>query len=154
LAPIREEERLRAHVVVLPNRFVVSDDRERIDMEFVRRALTGAYWAAKRPSELTVRAFGHSLCLGIYAPDGAQAGFGRAVTDYALRAHLADFYVDPSKRGLGLGKALVETVLTHPELATVGVWTLTTSDAQALYFRYGFRASPSDPNWMMLSRNV
>jgi GNAT superfamily N-acetyltransferase len=145
---------LGAYVFVLPGGFVISDDRERIDMEFVHRALTGAYWAAKRPRELTVRAFRHSLCLGVYAPDGTQAGFGRVVTDYALRAHLADFYVDPSKRGLGLGKAMVETVLTHPELATVAAWTLTTSDAQALYFSYGFRASPSNPNWMTLTRNV
>jgi GNAT superfamily N-acetyltransferase len=145
---------LRAHVVVLPTGFFVSDDRERIDMEFVHRALAGAYWAAKRPRDVTVRAFGHSLCLGVYAPDGAQAGFGRAVTDYALRAHLADFYIDPSSRGRGLGKALVETVLAHPELVTVGVWTLTTSDAQALYSRYDFRASPSDPNGMTLRRNA
>ena len=145
---------MRPHVVVLPSGFVVSDDRERIDMEFVHRALSGAYWAAMRPRDLTVRAFGHSLCLGVYAPDGAQAGFGRAVTDYALRTHLADFYIYPSRRGLGLGKALVETILAHPELGTVGVWTLTTSDAQALYFRYGFRASPSDPNSMTLRRNV
>jgi GNAT superfamily N-acetyltransferase len=145
---------VKAHVVVLSNAFVVNDDRKRINMGFVHRALAGVYWAVNRPKELTVRAFDHSLCLGVYSPDGTQVGFGRAITDYALRSHLADFYVDPSRRGLGLGKALVESVLAHPKLSTVGIWTLTTSDAQAFYARYGFRASPADPNWMILRRIV
>lgn len=54
-------------------------------------------------------------------------------------------------RGLGLGRALVETILAHPELTTVQAWTLTTADAHGLYVRYGFRAGEADGKWMTLN---
>jgi len=55
-------------------------------------------------------------------------------------------------RGLGLGKALVKTILAHPELATVVHWTLVTADAQELYARYGFRSGGVNDGSMTLDR--
>ena len=81
-----------------------------------------------------------------------MAGFGRVLTDYALRAHIGDVFVAPAARGQGLGRALVETMLAHPDLATVTHWTLTTRDAHSLYARYGFRAGEADGTWMTLGR--
>jgi len=137
-----------AHTVTLPDGHVISDDRARLDMEFVHDALAGAYWALGRPRALTERSWAHCLCFGLYAPDGAPAGFARVLTDYTFRAHLADVFIRPASRGLGLGKAVVDTILRHPELATVTHWTLTTSDAQGLYGRFGFRPSEADSRWM------
>ena len=136
----------------LPNGYVISDDRARLDMDLIHAALVGEYWALGRPRALTERSWANCLCFGIYAPDGAQVGFGRLLTDYAFRAHLADVYIHPAARGLGLGKALVETILAHPELRTVQSWTLTTADAQRLYARYGFRPGEADSRWMTLDR--
>jgi GNAT superfamily N-acetyltransferase len=144
---------LTAHTVTLPNGYVVSDDRARLDMEFVHASLADAYWAIGRPRALTERSWANCLCLGIYAPDQAQVGFGRLLTDYAFRAHLGDVFIHPAARGLGLGKALVETILAHPELATVANWTLTTADAHGLYAQYGFRANAADGKWMTLDRD-
>ena len=140
------------HATTLADGHVVSDERARLDMGYVHAALRGSYWAADRPRALTERSWAHCLCLGIYRPDGAPRGFCRVLTDYALRAHLADVFVDPQARGLGLGKALVATVLAHPELATVTHWTLTTSDAHGLYRRFGFRTGEADGGWMTLLR--
>ena len=140
------------HTVALSDGFSVGDDRGRIDMEVVHRALAGAYWAASRQPDLTERAFAHSLSLGLWAPDGATVGFGRAVTDRTFRAHLADVMVLPAARGRGFGKALVGALLAHPELATVTHWTLTTADAHGLYAAFGFRPSPENPDRMVLHR--
>ena len=49
--------------------------------------------------------------LGVYAPDGAQVGFARVITDYATFAYLCDVYVLDAHRGRGLGAWLTEFVL-------------------------------------------
>lgn len=145
---------MTSYSAALADGFSLGDDRRRIDMDVVNRALADADWASGRPRELTERAFAHSLAFGLWAPDGATVGFGRLVTDHAIRAHLADVMVLPAVRGRGLGKALVGAMLGHPDLATVTKWTLTTADAHGLYAGFGFRASPGDPNWMVFDRAV
>ena len=141
------------HAVTLPNGYVISDDRARLDLEHVHRALRTTYWAAARPRELTERSWSNCLCFGLCAPAGGQAGFARVLTDYALRAHLGDVFIEPAARGAGLGSALVGTILSHPELATIRNWTLTTTDAHRLYARYGFRLGHADGQWMTLDRD-
>ena len=143
---------MRVHAAQLANGYEISDDRARLDMEFVHSSLLSAYWAIGRSREVTDRSWTNCLCLGVYAPDRAQVGFGRVLTDYALRAHLGDVFIHQASRGLGLGEALVAFVLAHPELSTVGKWTLTTSDAHGLYERYGFRVAEADGTWMTLDR--
>ncbi len=143
---------LMVHVVTLPNGYEVSDDRTRLDMDLIHYSLPGAYWAAGRPRAQTERSWANCLCFGLYAPDGTQAGFARLLTDYTFRAHLGDVFISPASRGLGLGKALVETILSHPDLATIVQWTLVTADAQGLYARYGFRLGEVKSGWMELDR--
>ena len=140
------------HSVRLPTGYEISDDRARIDMQYVHESLSSAYWAVSRARELTDRSWANCLCFGVYAPSGIQVGFARLLTDFALRAHLGDVFIDPVSRGLGLSKALVETILAHPELRMVENWTLSTADAHGLYARYGFRAGEEDAKWMTLHR--
>ncbi len=145
---------MKVHALRLPDGHEISDERTRLDMGFVHRSLAEVYWAVGRPRAVTERSWANCLCFGVYAPDGRQAGFARVLTDYALRAHLGDVFIRPSSRGSGLGRALVAAVLDHPELATVGRWTLTTADAQALYARFGFRVAEADGAWMTLDRRA
>lgn len=143
---------MQIHTVALPDGHTISDERARLDMDRVHAALAGAYWARERSRALSERSWSHCLAFGVYAPDGALAGFGRVLTDYAFRAHIADVMVLPERRGRGLGQALVGAMLGHPELATVTRWTLTTADAQELYGRFGFRVAERDAAWMVLDR--
>jgi GNAT superfamily N-acetyltransferase len=143
-----------AHEVRLPSGYVISDDRDRIDMDFVHDSLAGSYWAINRPRALTERSWSNCLCFGIYAPESKQVGFARLLTDYAFRAHLGDVFIHEASRGLGLGKALIATILAHPELAPVEHWTLTTADAHGLYAQYGFRLGEADGKWMTLHRKA
>ena len=140
------------HSVTHPNGYRISDDRTRLDMDFVCTWLATANWAERRPRDLTLRSWSNCLCFGITDPQGAPAGFGRVMTDYTFRAHIADVFITPAHRGFGLGKALVETMLAHPELVTVGAWTLTTDDAQDLHTRYGFRLAEADGKAMIRLR--
>ena len=140
------------HEVVLPSGFEISDDRARLDMEFVHATLETAYWAAGRTQEQTARSWANCLCVGVYEPGGAMAGFGRVLTDYTFRAHLGDVLLRPDVRGRGLGRALIGAILAHPELVTVKSWTLTTADAHGLYSAFGFQRTAGDPGWMTLRR--
>ncbi len=141
------------HTVVLSTGHVISDDRARIDMDMVFASLAGTYWAANQPRARITRSWANCLLFGVYSPSDKQIGFGRLLTDYAFRAHLGDVFVCPSSRGLGLGRALIEVILTHPELVSVDHWTLNTADAHALYARYVFQQGIANSRWMTLDRS-
>ena len=127
----------------LADGYVVSDDPARLDVDAIHRFISEeSYWGRGRARAITERSLANSLCLGLYAPDGAFAGFARLTTDLATNGHLSDVFVLPPHRGKGLGKALVAAMLGHPELRTVFRWTLSTRDAQALYAGFGFGAHP------------
>jgi GNAT superfamily N-acetyltransferase len=118
--------------------YVISDDPDRVDVDVTWGFLRTAYWSPNVPREIVEASIRNSLCFGLYAPDGAQAGFARAVTDRATFAWLADVFVLEPHRGLGLGVWLVETVLEHPDLEPVRQVILATADAHDLYRRFGF----------------
>lgn len=132
----------------------VSDDPALLDVALVHRFLSEeAYWARGRTREVVERSCANSLCIGLYGPSG-QAGFARVVTDRTMLAWLCDVFVLPEGRGRGLGKALVEAVLAHPELATVTRWVLRTADASGLYARYGFRSVTGEDETMVMTRTA
>lgn len=118
--------------------YLLSDERERLDVDAIWGFLRTAYWSENVPRDVVERAIEGSLCVGLYAPDGAQAGFARAVTDSATFAWIADVFVLSEHRGRGLGVWLVEWLLAHPRLQGLRAVTLATRDAHSLYERFGF----------------
>lgn len=133
----------------LPGGYFTSDDKARMDVDTIHRWLTEeSPWARGRTRETVERSIRFALAIGLYAPNGAQAGFARAVTDYTLNARLTDVFILPAHRGRGLATGLVRAVLEHPSVATVRVWSLNTDDAHLLYARFGF-ASPKQPEGEM-----
>jgi GNAT superfamily N-acetyltransferase len=126
--------------------YVISNDPARLDREAIWRFLRTTYWSPGIAREIVERGIDNSLVFGLYAADGAQAGFARVVTDRARFAWLADVFVLEEHRGHGLGVWLVETVIGHPELAGLRL-VLGTADAHGLYERFGF--GPVDAARMM-----
>jgi len=127
----------------LDNLYVISDRGEALDVDAIHRFLSDeSYWGRGRPRGLTEAAIAGSLCLGLYTPDGWQAGFARVVTDRATMAHLSDVFVLAEHRGHGLGQSLIEVMLAHPALTTVWRWSLFTDDAHIFYARFGFTPYP------------
>jgi GNAT superfamily N-acetyltransferase len=133
--------------------YEISTERTRLDLDAIHRFLSEeAYWSPGVARETVERAVANSLCFGLYAPDGAQAGFARAVTDLATYAWLADVFVFPSHRGRGLGVWLIETIIAHPDLRSVRRFVLATADAHELYRRLGFGPLEDPPRYMALLR--
>ncbi|GAA2873330.1 GNAT superfamily N-acetyltransferase [Aminobacter niigataensis] len=128
----------------------ISFDASRIDFDKTSEVIKASYWGEGRTDEIHRRAFANSLCLGAYV-DGEQVGFARVVTDYACFAYVADVIVWPGRRGLGIGKKLIQALLDHPELASVTGFSLRTSDAHSLYKKFGFVTS-TDGMYMRLAR--
>lgn len=132
--------------------YAISTDRSLLDIDAIHAFLARSYWAAGIPRATVERSIEHSLCFGLYhRPAGAapaQAGFARAITDYATFAYLADVYVLESHRGRGLGTWLVGTLMAYPALQGLRVWRLATKDAHGLYEKFGFRAQ-ARPERMM-----
>lgn len=118
--------------------YLISTDPARLDVAAIHGYLTRSYWCAGIPREVVERSIRHSLCFGLYRND-AQVGLARVITDRATYAYLCDVYILEDHRGHGLGKWLMETVLSHPWLQGLRRFMLATRDAHGLYEQFGFR---------------
>ena len=117
--------------------YEISDDPARLDLDAIERLLRGTYWASRRTRAVMEKSIARSLCLGAYWR-GAQVSFGRIVTDGATIAWVCDIVIDKEHRGASLGTALVEAIVSHPEIADVRQ-ILATRDAHALYEKFGYQ---------------
>ena len=129
------------------DRYTISTDPRRLDLDAIHGFLVRSYWAEGIPRAVVARSIDHSLCFGLYE-DERQIGFARAITDRAVVAFLSDVFVLEPWRGRGLGKWLVETVVSVPDLQGLRRWMLVTNDAHGLYRRIGF-APPVHPERLM-----
>ena len=68
----------------------------------------------------------------------SQVGFGRIVTDYATFAWLCDVFIIEPHRGRGLGKWLLECIISYPDLTGLKRFVIATRDAHGLYKQFGF----------------
>jgi len=122
--------------------FVLSTDRERLDLDVIHGFLTDCYWAKGIPRETVARSIENSLCFGVYA-QGKQVAFARVISDFATYAYIGDVFVLESFRGRGLGKWMMECITKHPHLQGLRRWSLLTDDAHGLYAQFGF----TKPKW-------
>jgi len=120
------------------DQYVVSTDPALLDVDTIHRFLSEeSYWAKGRARDVTERAVANSYPFGVYLGD-EQVAFARVVTDTITFAWLADVFVLPAHRGNGVGKVLVETVLSDERFAGMKRWFLGTADAHELYRQFGF----------------
>ena len=119
--------------------YLISTDKERLDIPTIHAFLTTSYWAAGISIEIVKRSIEHSLNFGLFHGD-QQVGFARMITDYTTFAYLADVFVLEPFRGRGLSKWLMQVIVAHPELQGLRKWTLFTRDAHGLYKQVGFTA--------------
>jgi len=128
-------------------KFVISTDRGLLNLDLIHGFLTGSYWAEGIPRETVRRSIENSLCFGLYS-EGKQVGFARVISDFATYAYLGDVFILDSFRGLGLGKWLMECVMSHPGLQGLRRWSLATRDAHGLYTQFGFTPLKSPARYM------
>ena len=69
------------------DRFTISTDPARLDLDAILDFFTRAYWTKGRPPERTKRAIENSLVFGVY--EGVkQIGIARVVSDFSIFAYL------------------------------------------------------------------
>jgi GNAT superfamily N-acetyltransferase len=128
--------------------FSISTDPKQLDITLIHKYLsTDSYWAQGRTVDTIERSIENSLNFGLYKGE-QQIGFARVVTDFATFAWLADVFVLDAYRGRGLGKWLVEVILSHPDLQRFRRWVLATKDAHELYRQFGFIELKRPERWM------
>ena len=133
---------------------LISTDRTRLDLDAIHTYLSEkSYWARGRSFDQISTAIENSVPFGLY--HGAeQVGFARIVSDWATFAWLADVYVLPEHRGIGLGKALVGAALAHPSVRGLPRVMLATADAHKLYEQYGFAPLEAVERFMAIETGI
>ena len=127
--------------------YIISTDPARLDIVVIHEFLTRSYWASGVPLNVVKRSIEQSLAFGLYKGH-RQIGFARVITDAATFAYLADVFVLGEFHGQGLGKWLIEVVMSHPDLAGIRRWMLATRDAHGLYRKSGFTELRQPERWM------
>ena len=128
--------------------FEISTDRDRLDVEVVHRFLSEeAYWCRGVPLATVEKAIAGSMNFGVYS-EGRQIGFARVISDQATIAYLGDVFILPGYRGYGLGKTLMQSIMSHPDLQGLRRWILLTGDAHGLYRQFGWKDIAQPDKWM------
>ena len=119
-------------------------DKSKIDLNQILQLLqVGAFWAKSRSREKMEIAIANSNPVVTVWDNERIIGFARATSDGVYRAGIWDVVIHPDYRGWGLGRKLVETVLTHPDVNRVERVYLTTTNQQSFYERIGFEPNSS-----------
>lgn len=122
----------------LPPGYSLSTERKAMQTDTIHAWLsTESYWASGIPHDIVRTLIGNSAVAGVFF-GGRQIGFARLVTDYAVFAYLADVYVEAGHRGMGLGKALCNALLSQEWVSGLRRIALATRDAHTLYASMGF----------------
>lgn len=97
-----------------------------------------AFWASDRKLEDLAIAIKNSDPVISAWDHDRLIGFARATSDGVYRATIWDVVVHPDYQGAGLGRKLVQTVLSHPQVSKVERLYLMTTNQQEFYKRIGF----------------
>ncbi|GLY00743.1 MULTISPECIES: GNAT family N-acetyltransferase [Actinoplanes] len=132
--------------------YVLTDDRERVNLAWVSRWLTEeAYWAVGRSGDVVARSIEGSLPFSVFAGD-EQVAFSRVVTDGATFAWICDVFVAEEHRGRGLGTWMVDTIVATLSERGLQRFLLATKDAQEVYRKSGFAELQGAHRFMEIDR--
>jgi N-acetylglutamate synthase-like GNAT family acetyltransferase len=116
---------------------IISDDKNKLDIEVIHNFLTTSYWSGGRTIEAVKKSIEHSICFGVYKDD-KQIGFARIVTDHTVIAYLMDVFILEEYRGKGFSKLLLNRIFEDDRFNNIKKWMLATKDAHSLYAQFGF----------------
>lgn len=125
----------------------INDHFAESDLAFAHRELTNSYWAKNIPFGTVKKAAENSICFNVFI-GSEQVAFARVITDKATFAYLCDVIVAEKHQRKGIGKALMQFIMDHPDLQGLRRFTLGTKDAHGLYEKFGF-TSPKFPDRLM-----
>ncbi len=120
------------------------DRKSQIDLKQLQELFNlAAFWAQERKLEdLAIAIANSEPAISVW--DGERMiGFARATSDGIYRGTIWDVVIHPDYQGAGLGRKLVQTVLSHPRMSRVERVYLMTTRQQKFYERIGFEYNAS-----------
>lgn len=142
-----ESQMARVETGHLRRVYTLSDSQ----IEDLHRLYQKEWWTAHRSLEKTRKALeGASIIVAFAdAETNRLIAFARVLTDGAFKALVFDVIVDPAHRKSGLGKLLMDTIVSHPDLAQVEhIELYCKPELTAFYERWGFKETPADLRFM------
>lgn len=131
----------------------ISSEFAELDLAIIHRFLAEeSYWAKGIELESLRKSLTNSLCFAGFV-GAQQMAFGRVVTDRASFGYLKDIFVLPQWRGRGYGIELVGAMIERLDAEGVPILMLATSDAHALYRRFGFELVDGSAKYMRRARS-
>jgi ribosomal protein S18 acetylase RimI-like enzyme len=127
-----------------------SDRKSKIDLQQLQSLFqVGAFWAQNRSVEdLGIAITNSNPVIGVW-DETRLIGFARATSDGIYRATIWDVVIHPDYRGVGLGKKLIEALLSHDLMHRVERIYLMTTYQQKFYEGLGF--TPNSTTTMVLN---
>jgi GNAT superfamily N-acetyltransferase len=114
------------------NNYTISTNPNMLDVDMIHSFVSRSYWARGIPKELVIKSINHSFCFGMY-DQGKQIGFARLITDFTTEAEICEVFVVESYQRKGLGKWLMECVISCPRLQGIRTLSLGTADGHDFY---------------------
>lgn len=119
--------------------FILTNDLNERQTEQLHNLFNQVNWKRSKNDLQTL--LKNSISVGIMiASTQDLVGYSRILTDEVKCAFIFDVLVDERYRGNGLGKMLMEAILTHPKLKKIRFFDLTCpSFNEQFYKKFGFR---------------
>ncbi|QDU38979.1 Acetyltransferase (GNAT) family protein [Maioricimonas rarisocia] len=96
-----------------------------------------------------------SLVFGFVEEDGTLVAFARVLTDFTAHAVIYDVIVAESHRRHGLGRQLMDAIVSHPRLTDVrAVWLCCLGDMVPFYRKWDFEPGDEKLQWMIRPRQT
>jgi len=131
--------------------FLISSEKNHVDIDALHALLSRSHWAKGRSREAIEKTVTNSLCFSLINGN-KQIGFARVITDGVTYAVMLDMIIHEDFRGQGLGKWLVQCIGEHPDVVPLRQ-VLWTSVAYDFYQKSGFEEMPKLKfmvrNWKM-----
>ena len=97
------------------------------------------FWAKDRNKQQIYKMLSNSTVVVSLWHHNKLIGFGRATSDLVFRAVLWDVVVATDLQGLGLGKLIIEAILTNKKIRSVERIYLMTTNSSEFYKQFGFK---------------
>jgi len=125
---------------------IVVQDLTPTQIQDLEQLYKQGWWSHKRTSQDIQKMLTHSdIIIGLVDSNTQKLiGFTRVLTDYTYRALIWDVLVKSSYQNQGLGKKLIDEILTHPDLQEVEAFLLMClPEMVPFYEKLGFHSSDS-----------
>jgi len=133
--------------------YTIKDGFDNMDFQKITALLTTTYWTPGiKIDEVIQGARNSALNVGVFDSNNQQIGYLRIISDKTRFAYILDVVIDETYRQQGIGQAMMNYILTHPDMKDVYQWLLITRDAHEFYKKLGFKVTERANDWMEIRK--